>query len=104
MNWDAQEMNNLAEAVLNLKTRDEARRFLRDLMTEAEIREFAKRFEAARLLSENTPYSRIEEKTGLSSTTIARVSKWLNGKEEGYKTVLARMFHHTPSHVRRGLS
>lgn len=90
----------LVRAFLALKTPEETRRFLRDLMTEGEIEEFGRRFSAARMLSSKVPYSVIEKKTGLSSTTIARVSKWLNGSERGYKTIIARTHHYSPSLAR----
>lgn len=77
---------------------------MRDLMTEDEILEFAKRFQAAELLTSKVPYSVIVSDTGLSSTTVARVSKWLNGSEGGYRSVIEKLSHHTPIQVRRGLS
>lgn len=91
------------QTILALETPDEVGRFLRDLMTEKEIEEFGKRLQTAELLSENVPYSVIEKKTGLSSTTIARVSKWLKGKEGGYRSVI-RKLHHRPVSRARGLS
>ena len=103
MDWKSKENRRLVEAVLALKTDDEARRFLRDLLTENEIEEFAKRLQAAEMLTQNVPYAIIEEKTGLSSTTVARVSKWLKGKEGGYKTIINRL-HHTSAQIGRGLS
>jgi len=80
---------------MSLQSTTEVEQFLRDLMTESEITEFSKRLEAARLLSAETPYSVIQRKTGLSSTTVARVSKWLNGSLGGYQVVLERLHHHT---------
>ena len=103
MNWNKQENKRFIRAVLALRTADEARRFLRDLLTPDEIDEFAKRFKAAELLSESVPYSQIEKQTGLSSTTVARVSKWLNGKEGGYRSVINKLHHHSTSRA-RGLS
>ncbi len=104
MNWNTKESKRLIEAVLTLKTEDETRRFLRDLMTEKEIEEFGKRLQAAELLSLDTPYAVIERKTGLSSTTVARVSKWLNGKEGGYRNIINKLHHHNSIQVGRGLS
>ena len=52
MNWKSQPNKNLIEAFLSLKTAIEAERFLRDLMTEGEIEEFAKRLQAAQMLSQ----------------------------------------------------
>lgn len=97
MNWNSQPNKTLVEAILALETTDEAKRFLRDLMTIGEIAEFAKRLQAAQMLTKNIPYSAIEAKTGLSSATVARVSKWLRGKEGGYKTIINRLHHHNPT-------
>ena len=93
MDWKKPENKALIEAVLALKSPDEARRFLRDLLTEGEIEEFAKRLQTAALLSEKVPYSSIVRQTGFSSTTVARVSKWLHHGTGGYKTVLTRVAH-----------
>mgnify|MGYP000982282964 CR=1 FL=1 len=89
--------DDLYQAILQLASRDEARRFFRDLLTEAEINEFGKRWQAARLLDQKRPYSEIEKSTGLSSATVARISKWLNHGMDGYKLVLKkiRAQHHT---------
>lgn len=104
MDWKSTENNNLIEAILSLKNADEAKRFLRDLMTEGEIEEFGKRLKTAKMLSENVSYSKIEKETGLSSATIARVSKWLNSGEGGYKKVLNTLHHHNSTKLGRGLS
>ncbi len=87
-----------------LETEDQAKRFLRDLMTEKEIKEFAKRLKAAEMLTKKISYSIIEQETGLSSTTIARVAKWLKGKEGGYRTIINKLHHHNSIQSRRGLS
>ncbi len=100
MNWNTAGNKQLIRAFLSLKTADEARRFLRDLLTPEEIEEFSKRFRTAELLTKKVPYSTIEKKTGLSSTTVARVSKWLNGREGGYRRVISRMHHHSTSLAR----
>jgi len=100
MDWNKPKNKQLIRALLSLRTPDEARRFLRDLLTPEEIEEFAKRFQAAEMLAEQVPYSAIEKKTGLSSTTVARVSKWLNGKEGGYRRVISRMHHRSTSLAR----
>jgi len=104
MNWKNKENKRLIQAILTLKTTDEAERFLRDLMTEKEIKEFAKRLKAAEMLLEKVPYSIIEKEIGLSSTTVARVAKWLNGKGGGYKIIINKLHHHNSIRSRRGLS
>ncbi len=100
MNWNKPEYTRLLRALLSLKTVDGAQRFLRDLLTPDEIEEFAKRFQAAEMLSQEVPYSVIEKKTGLSSTTVARVSKWLNGKGGGYRSVINALHRHSTSLAR----
>ena len=102
MNWGDQDYKNLVGAFLALKNPGETRRFLRDLMTEDEIKEFANRLAAARMLSQKVPYSAIVKVTGLSSTTVARVSKWLNGDQGGYKTILDRLHRARPSREEAG--
>ena len=103
MDWKSPENKRLIEAILALESPDEAERFLRDLLTEKEIEEFGKRFQTAELLLENVPYSAIEEKTGLSSTTVARVSKWLKGEGGGYRNIIKKLQHHSSVVRARGL-
>ena len=104
MDWKSKGNQRLIQAILALKTENEAGRFLRDLMTEKEIKEFAKRLKAAEMLTEKVPYSTIEKETSLSSTTVARVAKWLNGKGGGYKIIINKLHHHNSIQSRRGLS
>lgn len=91
---DNKRMQELTDAILALKNRNEAKRFLRDLLTENELIEFGNRWKAARMLEKKVPYEKIEKETGLSSTTVARVSKWLNNGKNGYKLILNRLNHH----------
>jgi TrpR-related protein YerC/YecD len=104
VNWKTKECQRLVEAILTLKNAGEAERFLRDLLTEGEIEEFAKRLQAAEMLSAKIPYSTIERQTGFSSTTVARVSKWLNSGMGGYKEIIAKMHHNNPTKLGKGLS
>lgn len=93
-NWINSMNDELFNAILLLKNIDEARRFFRDLLTEKEILEFANRWKTARMLDKKVPYIQIEKETGMSSTTIARVQKWLTGGMGGYKLILTRLNHH----------
>ncbi len=88
-------IKHLYIAILSLQTMDETKRFLRDLLTEAEIKEFANRWQVAQMLDKKTPYETIALDTGMSSTTIARISKWLNNGEGGYKRMLQKMENST---------
>lgn len=106
INWSERKNKQLVNALLTLNTPDEAERFLRDLLTEPEIKEFANRLEAASSLSKDVYYDAIIEDTGLSSTTIARIKKWLTGPLGGYRLVLSRLsnHHHNPTRLGKGLS
>jgi TrpR-related protein YerC/YecD len=57
-------------------------------MTDKEILEFARRFDVAKMLDQGISYTRIEKKTGMSSTTIARISKSLNSDNMGYRNAI----------------
>jgi len=81
----------LYRAVLSLKNIDESKRFFRDLLTEPEIKEFSNRWKVARMLNKKAPYEKITKVTGMSSTTIARIQKYLTGKFGGYKLMLNRI-------------
>lgn len=84
---------NLYRAILDLKTVSEAQRFFRDLLTSEEIVEFTRRWEAAQLLNDGYTYAAIIKQTGLSSRTVARISKWLYQGRNGYKLILNRQHH-----------
>ncbi len=94
MNWKNKENKRLVQAILTLETSEETERFLRDLMTEGEIEEFSKRLKTAEMLMNKISYSVIEKETGFSSTTVARVSKWLNSGGNGYKTIINKLHLH----------
>lgn len=78
----------LQEAFLKLKTPKAVFNFLRDLLTEDEIVEFSLRFDIAKKLHSWEIYKDIERETWASSTTIARVAKFLKGEVGGYRSVL----------------
>lgn len=79
----------LAESFLKLSDSQDVLNYLRDLMTPAEIREFSKRLEIARLLAKGKySYLEIAERLGVSTTTVTRVAQWLNNGCHGYKMVL----------------
>ncbi|MCF7820048.1 MAG: hypothetical protein K9M44_01065 [Candidatus Pacebacteria bacterium] len=82
---------DLYEAILLIDNLEEATSFFRDLLTEQEIIEFSRRWQAARLLDKKVSYIEISKITCLSSTTIARISRWLKNGCGGYKKMLNKM-------------
>lgn len=88
--WDQQYIQDLLKVILLLDGEEEAKAFLRDLLTGKELHELALRWKVARMLDRGDPYTHIEKDTGLSSTTIARISKWLAAGAGGYKQMLEK--------------
>jgi TrpR-related protein YerC/YecD len=84
------EIDDLYNAILQLDSLDECRRFFRDLLTEYEISEFVERWKAAKMLAEGIPYTQIEAETGLSTRTIARVGRWLKKGRGGYSLIMKK--------------
>ncbi|HUN64662.1 MAG TPA: YerC/YecD family TrpR-related protein [Bacteroidota bacterium] len=89
-NITQKDIRSLYLAVLEMRTAEEARMFFRDLLTETEIEELAERWKAARMLDAGIPYTEIIEQTGLSSTTVARVARWVKRGTGGYRLALRR--------------
>lgn len=83
----------LCGALLTLETIEEARRFLRDLATPGELQALAERWRVARLLDEGEKsYREISAETGVSTTTVTRVARFLTQEDhQGYRLVLDRM-------------
>lgn len=89
--WDNKKSEELFKAILKLKNIKEAKNFFRDLLTEKEIIEFGNRWKAVGMLDKRVPYTKIEKETGLSSRTVARISKWLQNGKGGYGLILKRV-------------
>lgn len=82
----------LCRAIISLKTEDEAKRFLIDLCTPGEMKDFGERWLIARLLDQgDLSYREIAALTGASTTTVGRVARFLSQEpHKGYKKVLER--------------
>ena len=91
---ESKRIDDLLHAILELRDQKEAKAFFRDLLTESELIEASKRWQAAKMLNDNISYTTIVNVTGLSSTTVARVSKWLQKGMGGYKLMMNRMQDH----------
>ncbi len=89
--YPTEEMKSLYKAILTIKTPDEAARFFRDLLTEAEIKEFSNRWHMVQMIAKGISYLDIATKLGVSTTTVNRVAKWLHNGMGGYKLILDRI-------------
>lgn len=87
--WSQPAPAQLVQVVTSIDDVETMRRFLRDVLTEKEIREISARLQAARMLTEGFTYLEIVEKTKLSSRTVARISAWLQNGQKGYQAAIA---------------
>jgi TrpR-related protein YerC/YecD len=90
-----QDLDDLCEALLLLKDRDEARNFLIDLCTPAELKALSERWVIARILDQGqASYRDISAQTGASTTTVGRVARFLEKEGfQGYRLILDRLRH-----------
>lgn len=87
------EMDQLFQGIVSLRSVEECYAFFEDICTVSELLAIAQRLEVARLLSGDTKYQEICEKTGASSATVSRVGRALHYGEDGYAMVLERLKH-----------
>ena len=82
----------LAQGLSDVKSVAEMERFLVDLCTPAELRALAERWHVAKLLdTTDLSYRDINAETGVSTTTIGRVARFLKDEpHQGYRAVLDR--------------
>ena len=84
-------LNVLAESFLKLRSTEEIKLFLKDLLSNSEIKSITERLNIAVKLGQGLPYTQIERETGASSATIAKVSENLKYGNDGYKLILERL-------------
>ena len=89
--WRSEHTTALFEAILLLKTPDEAGHFFRDLCTLGELHDLAQRWAVVRMLDEGLHYAEISQRTGASTATITRIASWLRHGEGGYQAMLGRI-------------
>ena len=84
------EIDELFDAILKLKTREQCYEFFEDICTISEIKAISQRLEVAKMLNENMTYHDIAAITGASTATISRVNRCLLYGAGGYKLVLKK--------------
>jgi TrpR-related protein YerC/YecD len=89
--WRSDETRALFEVIIGLDSVDAAARFFRDLCTRQELEELSARWLVVRLLEEGLSYREINERSGVSTTTITRINDWLRHGMGGYVEALERV-------------
>lgn len=84
---------DLCAALLTPRDADEMARLLADLCTPAEVRTLAERWHVARLLGQtDLTYRDIHDATGVSTTTIVRVARFLRQEPyQAYQLAIERL-------------
>ena len=80
----------LPDALARIETEDAVQSFLVDLCTPAELRALSERWHVAQMLQAGgKSYREIHSETGVSTTTIGRVARFLRDEPHGgYRAVL----------------
>ena len=82
------DVENMLEVLAAIDDKDTLFALMEDMFTIREIRESSQRLAVARMLDDGKSYAQIEQATGASATTIARVSKCLSYGAGGYRAAL----------------
>lgn len=84
-------LEDFCEALLTIKTEEEAVKFLVDLLTKEEVIKLAKRISIARLLLEGRKYNEVVDVLNVSHSTVAKVAQWLREGGDGFRVAFKRM-------------
>ena len=80
-------LQELCKAFISFDSVAEAETFLEDLCTPVDLMAMAARWRVVRELKKGKPYRQIHDETGVSLTTISRVSRCLKYGTNGYNTI-----------------
>ncbi len=85
------DLNELSDAFLCLKTKNEIKKFLKDLCSTLELTNLVDRYKIAQRVYKGMPYRKISENLKCSTTTVTRVAAWVNQGKGGFQTVFERL-------------
>ncbi|HBE09290.1 MAG: TrpR YerC/YecD [Eubacterium sp.] len=84
-------VDELFEAIMSLKDKEEFYEFFEDICTANEVVSIAQRLEVAKMLHENKTYTEIAAETGASTATISRVNRSMNYGNGSYEYIFKRL-------------
>jgi TrpR-related protein YerC/YecD len=84
-------LDYLYTAVTSLKSREEVKFFLKDLLTESERIMLGRRILIAQRLLEGKTYDDIVRELGVGIDTIVRVHRWLADESNGYEKTIKNL-------------
>ena len=74
-----------------MQENEECKSFFYDLCTPSEIEEFSTRWLIVKLLTKKKPYRQIAHETGVITTTISRVARFMKHGNDGYNSILNKL-------------
>ena len=87
----SKELNDLYDAILQLRDREECYAFFEDICTISELQALSQRLHVAKLLRKKMTYQQISKTTGASTATISRVNRCVVYGTGGYNRILDRL-------------
>ncbi len=81
----------LCEALLRFESPDQVQALLQDLCTPAELEAIVDRWRVALMLKQGMTYREINQRTGVSVTTVGRVARFIDMGAGGYQAALDRI-------------
>lgn len=84
-------LDQLFDAVLTLKNKEDCYTFFKDLCTMKELNDMAQRFTAAFLLLDGKTYEQIVKEAEISTATISRINRCIQYGEGGYELAHDRL-------------
>jgi TrpR-related protein YerC/YecD len=83
--------HQLYEAIVAIRTVEEAKKFFEDLCTPTERQAMTDRWHVVEPIKQGIPYRTIYDETGVSVTTIGRVARFLSTGSGGYNLIYERI-------------
>ncbi|OGN13566.1 MAG: hypothetical protein A3C71_02655 [Candidatus Yanofskybacteria bacterium RIFCSPHIGHO2_02_FULL_43_15c] len=84
-------LDALYTAITVVHSREEVKKFLRDLLTESERIMIGRRILIAQKLLDGESYNQIIKEMGVGMDTIGRVAHWLDDQSDGYERAVKEM-------------
>lgn len=82
---------DLINAFKEVKSVNESVEFLQDILTANEIRNLAIRLRIAKMILKDVPQRDIAFDLKVSTSTITKVSNWINQKGDGFRGIIKRL-------------
>lgn len=84
-------IDELCQDLGHLQDEQEIKAFFTDLCTPAELKSMSERWRVAKHLATGESYRSINERTGVSTTTITRVARAMTYGMNGYRLLLDKL-------------